>query len=101
MRTFGILAAACAALFVDGDLGWMGSAGTLEAYRGRGAQSSLIARRLADAAAQGVRLVSLETAEDKPEKPAPSFRNQIRFGFRLLYARENWLLAGRPASAAE
>jgi hypothetical protein len=91
---------ACAALYVDGDLGWMGTAGTLEAYRHKGAQSSLIARRLADAAALGVRLVALETAEDRPEKPAPSFRNQLRFGFRLLYARENWLLAGASPSAA-
>jgi GNAT superfamily N-acetyltransferase len=84
---------ACAGIHIQGDLAWMGMAGTLEAYRGKGAQSALIARRLADAAARGVTLVSLETAEDRPEKPAPSFRNQLRFGFRLLYARENWLLA--------
>ena len=39
-------------------------------------------------------MVVLETAEDRPEKPAPSYHNQIRFGFRPLYAKDNWLLAG-------
>jgi GNAT superfamily N-acetyltransferase len=89
---------ACAGIRIAGGVAWMGMAGTLEAYRGRGAQSALIARRLADAREWGCHLVVLETAEDHPDKPAPSYRNQIRFGFRPIYARENWLLAGGLAA---
>jgi GNAT superfamily N-acetyltransferase len=82
---------ACAALFVDGEVGWFGFAATVEAWRRRGAQSALILRRLADARAQGCRRVVVETAEDRPEKPAPSFRNLVRLGFEVCYPRPNWL----------
>jgi hypothetical protein len=51
----------------------------------------LITRRLADAAAAGCTHAVVETAEDKPEKPAPSFRNQLRHGFELCYFRPNYL----------
>ncbi len=86
---------ACAASFHHEGVAWNGFAGTLEAYRGRGAQSALIARRIADAAQAGCHTVVVETAEDRPDKPAPSYHNQIRFGFEPIYARENWLLAGK------
>jgi hypothetical protein len=81
----------CAALFMDEDLVSFGQAGTLEHVRGRGIQGALITRRLADAAAAGCTHAVVETAEDKPEKPAPSFRNQLRHGFELCYFRPNYL----------
>jgi hypothetical protein len=87
----GATAIACAALRVDGDAAWFGFAATIEAYRGRGAQSALILRRLADARAAGCRLAVAETAEDKLEKAAPSFRNLLRLGFEVAYPRANWL----------
>jgi GNAT superfamily N-acetyltransferase len=90
---------ATAAMFTAGDLAWFGFAATLEAYRGRGAQSTLIAHRLAAARAAGCRHAIVETAEDRPDKPAPSFRNLVRLGFRVLYARDNWL-GLNPAGAA-
>lgn len=87
----------CAAMFVADGLASFGHAGTLEAARGRGVQGALILRRLADATAAGCTHAVVETAEDTPEKPAPSFRNQLRHGFELCYFRPNYL-RGRPAA---
>jgi hypothetical protein len=78
---------AIAAMFVDGEVANFLSAATLDGHRGRGAQSALIARRLRDASAVGARWAIVETAEDVPERPAPSYRNQRRAGFRVLYLR--------------
>ena len=80
-----------AAMYLDGDWGWFGFAATLEQARGRGAQSALIARRVADAYAAGCRWLSIETAEDTPDRDAPSFRNVTRQGFRVAYVRPNWI----------
>ena len=48
-------------------------------------------RRARDAAAQGCRWLTVETAEEKWEKPAPSYRNMVRAGFRVAYSRPNYL----------
>lgn len=80
-----------AAMFLEGAWAWFGFAATLEGARGRGAQSALIARRISDAHAAGVRWISIETAEDSPDRDAPSFRNVVRQGFRIAYLRPNWL----------
>jgi GNAT superfamily N-acetyltransferase len=82
---------ATAALYVDGDAAWLGAAATDAAYRGRGAQSGLIARRIADAKAAGCHWLITETAEDRPDRPARSFHNLVRFGFKIAYARGNYL----------
>jgi GNAT superfamily N-acetyltransferase len=87
----------CAALFVAEGLASLGQAGTLEAARGRGVQGALIAKRLSDAAAVGCTHAVVETAEDTAEKPAPSFRNQLRHGFELCYFRSNYLRVRPPA----
>ena len=87
----GETAVGSAAMYAKGAWAWFGFAATLEGARGRGAQSALIARRIADAYAAGVRWVSVETAEDTPERDAPSFRNVVRQGFRVAYLRPNWL----------
>lgn len=84
------------AFFVEDHVAWFGYASTVEAYRGKGVQSALIAYRLAEARLLGCRLIAVETAEDRPEKPAPSYRNLSRLGFRTLHARENWI--GIPAA---
>jgi len=90
---------AAAALHVQGKIGWMGFASTNASHRRRGAQSALIGRRIADARAQGCRWLSVETAEDLPERPAPSLHNLRRFGFQVAYTRPNYLWAS-PALAA-
>jgi hypothetical protein len=83
---------AAAALFVHGEVGWCGFAGTLLGDRGRGAQSALLARRVRDAAVRGCRWVTAETMADTPERPSASFRNMRRMGFDVAYLRTNYLL---------
>jgi GNAT superfamily N-acetyltransferase len=84
------LVAACA-LRVQGAAAWLGSAATLASHRGRGAQSALIAQRLAAAREAGCRWACVETAADTPEKPNPSTHNLRRLGFRDAYERQNWV----------
>lgn len=85
-----------AALHIHGETGWLGFAATETAHRGRGAQSALIARRIADAAALGCRRIVVETAEDTNDRRAPSFHNLRRMGFDLAYVRPNYLWTAPP-----
>jgi GNAT superfamily N-acetyltransferase len=70
---------------------WLDFASTLPEYRGRGAQSALISRRIEDARALGCRCLVVETAQQRPEREAPSYRNTLSFGFRVAYLRPNYL----------
>jgi hypothetical protein len=87
----GATAVGAAAMHLAGEAAWFGFAATAATHRGRGAQSALIVRRLADAASAGCRWVSVETAEDTVQKDAPSFRNLRRLGFEVAYVRPNYL----------
>jgi hypothetical protein len=82
--------AGAGALFVDEDAAWLGVGATKSAFRRRGGQSALIARRLADAARRGARFAVTETAVPQPGEPAPSHRNILAAGFRAAYVRPNW-----------
>jgi hypothetical protein len=42
-------------------------------------------------------MLVVETAEDTPEKGAPSFRNMLRFGFQVAYVRPNFIYTNGPA----
>lgn len=84
-------AIAGAAMFIAGEAAWFGFAATMAERRGRGAQTALVIRRLEDAAKEGCRWVSVETAEQTPERAAPSFRNLTRLGFSVAYRRPNYL----------
>lgn len=90
---------AVAALHVEEGAGWLGWGGTLEAHRGRGAQSALIATRVQDAIDLGCRWIVSETADDLPAKPNPSFRNIARAGFHLLYRRPSYERAADAQTA--
>jgi GNAT superfamily N-acetyltransferase len=79
------------ALFVKGDVGWLGIASTLPAHRRHGAQGALMARRIRDAVELGCRWVVTETGEDTPEHPNPSYHNMLRTGFVLAYQRPNYI----------
>ena len=86
-------AVATGALHVGGECGWLGFAATAAEYRGRGAQSALLAARIRAAAQQGCRTVTTETGEPKGDEPNPSLANIRRAGFvqvcsRLNYRRE-------------
>ena len=48
-------AVAAASMYVKDDCGWLSFASTLPGYRGKGAQTALIARRIQDAADWGAR----------------------------------------------
>jgi len=91
-------AVAGAAMFVAGESAWFGFAGTAASHRGRGAQTALVVQRLMDAAAEGCRWVSVETAEQTPEREAPSFRNLLRLGFSVAYTRPNYLWTAPPSA---
>jgi GNAT superfamily N-acetyltransferase len=81
--------AAAGALYVDGDQAWLGAAATRPAFRGRGAQTVLIAARLDCARALGATTASVETGAHAGE-PEPSYRNILRAGFVEAYTRPNW-----------
>ncbi|WP_423199819.1 MULTISPECIES: hypothetical protein [unclassified Cupriavidus] len=91
----GSIPVAAAALFQDGDRGWLGVDTTLPGYRRRGAQSALIAARIADGLAAGITAFGAETGNPPAETATgySSYRNFCRAGFRLAYVRSNF----RPA----
>jgi hypothetical protein len=82
---------AAGAMYVIGDIAWLGFGATLEAARGRGGQSAIFHRRLVDARAAGCRLAFTETGPDSEEEPNHSFRNMIRLGFHVGYHRPNYV----------
>jgi GNAT superfamily N-acetyltransferase len=88
-----------AAMYVGEDAAWCGLAATMQAERGRGAQSALFVRRIQDAAAAGCRWVTAETLPERPDRPNPSLRNMRRLGFEELYERQAHV-HGLPAVAA-
>jgi len=85
-------AVACAAAYFRKPFAEMAFAATLPEYRGRGAQSAFLARRMQDAAELGCEWLITETAEDTPDRPVASYRNMRRFGFEVAYLRPNYLL---------
>lgn len=80
-----------AAMYVNGEVGWLGFGSTLRKYRKRGAQSAMFARRIQDGLALGCKWFVTETGEDTPENPNPSYRNMLRSGFQLAYLRRNYV----------
>jgi GNAT superfamily N-acetyltransferase len=85
---------AAAALFAERACGWLGVAATRPAYRRRGAQSALLAARIAHATADGVRTLTTETGVPHPGEPGPSYGNIQRAGFSIAYLRPNFCRAG-------
>ncbi|MCB0721071.1 MAG: hypothetical protein KDC42_02100 [Ignavibacteriae bacterium] len=84
-------AISAAAMYTAGDIGSLVIGGTLEKYRGKGAQKLLINYRSRKAIEAGCKYLVTETAEDLPERPSPSYRNMIKSGFELAYMRPNWI----------
>ena len=87
-----------AAMRIEDGAAWLGFASTPPSYRGRGGQSAMFARRLHDAREAGCRFAVVETGEDTPEDPNPSYRNMLRAGFELAYFRHNWVRQGPSAA---
>lgn len=82
-------AAGAAAMYIDGDVAWMGIGSTLPESRRQGVQQSLIARRIADGVRLGVRYFVAET-----ESFNLSCQNLMRAGFLCAYERPNY---GKPS----
>jgi GNAT superfamily N-acetyltransferase len=72
-------------------VGQLAAGMTLSDHRGRGGQSALIATRLRAAIEAGAELLAAETGDEKPGEHNTSLHNLLRFGFRVLYKRQNWL----------
>jgi hypothetical protein len=91
-------AVSIAALYVTEGVARLGYGGTLEAARGRGGQSAMFSRRLRDARDVGCRFAVTETSEETEENPVNhSYRNMLRAGFQLAYARRNYVRTAAPA----
>jgi hypothetical protein len=80
------------AMYLDSDCAWLGMGATLPDARKQGAQSLLLARRIADAEALGKPWVFTETGI--LDGPNPSLANMRRAGFECLHERTNWVLGG-------
>lgn len=88
-------AQACGAILIEDGIAELGIGATLEAARGRGCQTALLHRRIADAGEAGCHTLFVETGERVPGRPAASYRNILRAGFEEAYLRPNW----QPAAA--
>ncbi|HEY6494201.1 MAG TPA: GNAT family N-acetyltransferase [Trebonia sp.] len=86
---------ATASVYANGDTAQMFGGSTLPEYRGRGAQTALIAARARAARDAGCRWLVAETGTEKPGEHNPSLWNLRRAGFEVLYERTNW--TWRPA----
>ncbi len=73
------------------DTAWIGMAATEESHRGRGSQAAILSARIDEARRRGCKWIAVETAEETAEHDAPSYRNMLRYGFRLLYKRPNYV----------
>jgi GNAT superfamily N-acetyltransferase len=82
---------ATASLYVKDDCGWLSFASTLPDYRGKGAQTALIAKRIQDAAELGCKVLTVETAEDNEQKRSQSLQNIQKMGFEVAFIRPNFI----------
>ena len=82
--------AGAGALFVHEGIGWLGFGATLPNFRGRGAQSAILAVRIEEARMQGCSRVVTETGEIEEGRPSSSYRNILRAGFREAGVRPNY-----------
>jgi GNAT superfamily N-acetyltransferase len=86
----GETAVATGALFARDGVGYLSFAATLPEHRQKGAQGSLLARRIRDARDLGCEIVVTETGERLEGRPSNSYRNIERAGFRPAYVRPNY-----------
>lgn len=73
-------------VFTRGETAWNCLAATLPEYRGMGAQAALLSRRIEFARESGCKFITTETHFDNA-----SYRNMIRYGYKLIYARPNFV----------
>jgi ribosomal protein S18 acetylase RimI-like enzyme len=93
-----IVAGAC--MHVHGDTAQFFGAATVPEYRGRGAQTALIAARARAARGAGCRWLIAETSAEAPGEHHTSLANLRRVGFEVLYERVTWTWRPEAAAAA-
>jgi len=82
--------AATGAAFIHGETAWLGVGATLGEHRNRGAQSALLAARIALAARAGCTILATETGESIAGEVNPSLNNIRRAGFEQVCSRLNF-----------
>jgi hypothetical protein len=81
-----------AALRIVDSMAVLSMGATLPMYRGRGAQSALIARRVNDAIALGAKhIVSTVQFPSDVSRRGPSLRNMLKAGFTVSYVRPTYV----------
>jgi GNAT superfamily N-acetyltransferase len=78
------------ALFVKDGIAWFDFGATAPAFRKRGSQGALLARRIAHACDLGCRKLLTCTGEAVPGDPQHSYRNLLKAGFQESCLRENY-----------
>ena len=87
--------AAIGTMYIKGNIAWLGIDGTLRAYRRRGAQGAIMARRVRDAIAMSCQWIVIETGAETPQNPNSSFHNMLLNGFKVAYVRPNYVYGPR------
>ncbi len=87
--------AATGAVFIAGATAWLGIGATLAEHRNRGAQSALLATRIAMAADAGCEVLATETGESIAGEVNPSLNNIGRAGFVQVCSRLNYAASNR------
>jgi hypothetical protein len=82
--------AAGAAMRIADGIGWLGLGAARLEHRRKGAQSALLAARIAAGLEMGVEGFTTETGRPLPGEAGPSFANIQRSGFQIAYDRPNW-----------
>jgi GNAT superfamily N-acetyltransferase len=90
VSTEGDRVAGCGSLFVHEGVGWLDWGATDPAYRRRGSQSALLARRIAHALDLGCQAIATETGEAVPGDPQHSYNNIVKMGLDVTYVRGNY-----------
>jgi GNAT superfamily N-acetyltransferase len=81
---------AVGAMYIRQRVAWLGIGATLPEFRGRGAQSALLAQRIRAAIAAGCTTIATETGDPTGDEPNPSLRNIMRVGFVKVCSRLNY-----------
>jgi hypothetical protein len=84
-------------LYLDGEVADLNTGATSAAFRGRGAQSALIAARIAAARRAGCRWVVSETGWFDETPRHSSLNNLLRAGLEPTYIRPNWAWRSGPS----
>ncbi len=92
---------ACGAMVIEDGIAELGVGATLEPARRRGCQLALLRRRILDSVEAGCHTLFVETGERAEGRPAGSYRNILRAGFKEAYLCPNWQPSGGAGGATD